>query len=876
MASQPSTAASRVGSSANSATPGTGLLTSAIPTGAAARDPDALFTAFTGWMHTHRGLVLYAHQVEAFEDLLTGANVVITTPTGSGKSLIATAGHFMTLAAHGRSYYTAPIKALVSEKFFDLCDLFGADLVGMVTGDASVNPDAPIICCTAEILANIALREGDQADIDLVIADEFHFIADPDRGWAWQVAVTELPQCQFVIMSATLGDVSQLADDLTRRTGRETAVITDAVRPVPLQYSWSMTPLPEEINELVRGGQAPVYIVHPSQAAATDQAQALLSTPLVDAAGRRMIAEALGGFRFAPGFGPTLAKLLRAGIGVHHAGMLPKYRRLVETLAQRGLLAVICGTDTLGVGINLPIRTVLFTTLAKFDGRRSRLLRSREFHQIAGRAGRPGFDTVGYVVAQAPEYQIENARLAEKFAGDERKLRSVRKKKPPEGFVNYTQATFDRLVASQPEPLRGRLVITHALLLNLLHRDQDTAAALVHLVEGFDQRTRGRLFRRAAQLGRSLLASGVVVRRATPTPGGRRFDLAADLQDDFALNQPLSAFAMAALDGLDPQAPDYALNVVSVIEATLEDPWPVLRQQQSLARGEAVAEMKAEGYDYAERMAALDDVSYPQPLAEFLAERYAAMVRTRPWLADHELHPKSVVRDMAERAMTFSEFVAFYKVQRAEGVVLRYLSDAYRALRQTVPIGARDASFEDLLAWLGQIVRMTDSSLLDEWEALTAPDQETRQHARRPVEQPHPVTGDQRAFRVLVRNAMWRRVELCARDDVDGLAALDREQAVPGPDGEPTRPTWTRTDWDNALGAYWDEHDEILTDADARGPGLLVIEPVGPAGRRWLVRQIIDDPAGNHDWTIGAEVDLDACDAAGRLVVQVVGLFRQD
>ena len=419
--------------------------------------PDALYTAFETWAQ-QAGMPLYAHQADALLATLAGANTIITTPTGSGKSLIATAAHVATLAARGRVYYTAPIKALVSEKFFAWVDDFGADLVGMVTGDASVNPDAPIICCTAEILANIALREGASADLQMVVADEYHFIADPDRGWAWQVATSELPQAQFMIMSATLGDVTGLVELLTERTGRPTEVLAGATRPVPLVFKWSMTPLPETLTELVHTGAAPVYLVHPSQAAATEQAQGLMSMKLVDTQARHRIVEAIGGFRFARGFGATLAKMLRAGIGVHHAGLLPKYRRLVETLAQQGLLRVICGTDTLGVGINVPIRTVVFTTLSKFDGRRQRLLRAREFHQIAGRAGRPGFDPVGNVVVQAPEYQIENARVLAKFADDEKKLRSVRRKKPPEGFVNYTEASFDRLVAAQPDQVGFALI----------------------------------------------------------------------------------------------------------------------------------------------------------------------------------------------------------------------------------------------------------------------------------------------------------------------------------------------------------------------------------------------------------------------------------
>lgn len=829
--------------------------------GDAARDPDALYAGFVA-AAAEDGLTLYPHQDDAIVEILTGAHVVVTTPTGSGKSLIAVAAHLACLAAGGRSYYTAPIKALVSEKFFALCAIFGAERVGMVTGDAAVNPEAPIVCCTAEILANIALREGRAAAVDQVIMDEFHFIADRDRGWAWQVPLVELPQAQFVIMSATLGDVTELAAGLERRTGRPTAVISQATRPVPLVYSWVQTPIHETIAELIAAHQAPVYVVHPTQGGAVDRAQALLSSGIVDRGHRRELVEALQGFRFAGGFGKTLSTLLHAGIAVHHAGMLPRYRRLVETLAQRGLLTVICGTDTLGVGINVPIRTVLFTALAKFDGRRSRLLRSREFHQIAGRAGRAGFDTVGYVVAQAPDHEVENARIVAKFADDPKKLKSVRRKKPPEGFINYTEATFTKLIESTPEALRARMRVSHAMLLNLLQRDEDTAAAFVRLIDAGDPdpTTRRRLIGRAAAMGRSLIRAGVVVRLDQPTAGGRRYALAVDLQDNFALNQPLSALALAAMDELDQESATYALDVVSVIEATLEDPMVILLAQQFAARGAAVAELKADGYDYEARLEVLEEVTWPRPLAEQLEHLHLRESAAHPWLSETPVRPKSIVRDQFERAMTFGEYVAFYKVQRSEGLLLRYLSDAYRALRQTVPASASTEDLADLIEWLGEVTRLTDSSLLDEWTALA----QLSGAATDLGEAPPPtrtVTGNIRAFRVLVRNAMFRRVELAAADDVDALAALEPGGAM------------THDRWDTALGDYWDEHDEIGCDADARGPQFLVIDE---EPRRWRVRQIIADPDGNRDWSIVAAVDLDECDQAGELVLHTVDFARLD
>src|ERR1700754_2623865 len=539
--------------------------------------PDDVYAAVVDWA-TEQGLTLYDHQDEAVLEILAGSNVVLATPTGSGKSLVAVAAHAAALARDQVTYYTAPIKALVSEKFFELCATFGTDDVGMLTGDASVNADAPIICCTAEILANIALREGTRADIGLVVMDEFHYYAEPDRGWAWQVPLIELPQAQFVLMSATLGDVSRFERDLTRRTGRPTAVVSSAERPVPLSFSFAMSPLHETVAELLGTHEAPIYIVHFTQAAAIEQAQALMSVNVCSRAEKDAIAELIGNFRFSAGFGKTLSRLVRHGIGVHHAGMLPRYRRLVETLTQAGLLKVICGTDTLGVGINVPIRTVLFTALSKYDGKKTRPLKAREFHQIAGRAGRAGYDTVGTVVAQAPDHEVENARLLAKAGDDVKKRRRVVRKQPPEGFVGWSQTSFEKLQNAQPEPLTSHFVVTHAMLLNVISRPGNAFAAMRHLLEdNHEPRARQRKhILRAIAIYRALRAAGVVEELPEPDAEGRRVRLVGDLQLDFALNQPLSPFALAAIELLDRESPSYPMDVLSVVEATLDDPRAVL------------------------------------------------------------------------------------------------------------------------------------------------------------------------------------------------------------------------------------------------------------------------------------------------------------
>ncbi len=838
-------------------------------TGPGSVGEDAVYEAFVAWAE-QTGITLYPAQDESLIEIAGGSNLILSTPTGTGKSLVAVGAHFAALARGDRSFYTAPIKALVSEKFFALVDVFGAENVGMMTGDSSVNADAPIICCTAEILANLALRHGEDTPVGQIVMDEFHFYSDPDRGWAWQVPLLILGRAQFVLMSATLGDVTALAGDLSRRTGRETATVTGVERPVPLHYYYELTPIHDTVEDLLHTGQAPIYIVHFSQLAALERAQSLSSAKIASREQRDAIADAIGEFRFTTSFGRTLSRLLRQGIGVHHAGMLPKYRRLVEQLAQRGMLRVICGTDTLGVGINVPIRTVLLTALTKFDGTRMRQLNAREFHQIAGRAGRAGYDTAGTVVVQAPEHESENAKALEKAGDDPKKRRKIVRKKAPEGFVSWGEPSFRKLVDAEPETLTSSMQITSAMLINLIGRGGDVFGHVRDLV--FDNHEPWKrqlaLARRALGLYRSLVTAGVV----EVVNGEIR--LTVDLQPNFALNQPLSPFALAAFELFAVESPTYALDIVSVVEATLDDPRPVLSAQQYQARGEAVAAMKAEGIEYDERMEALESVTHPQPHDELLGEAFATYASSQPWVADFELSPKAVVRDLYERAMTFGEFIAFYKLARSEGVVLRYLTDAYRALNQTVPLDLRTEELRDIVEWIGELVRQVDSSLLDEWEELVHPD--AAKHAAESGElappAPRTVTANRRAFFVLVRNELFRRVQLAALDRVQELGALENEAAALA---EVATPSFTESQWDEALEAYYADHDEILTDASARAAAMIVVDesPTGSEGT-WRVRQILADPAGDHDWGIAADVLLAESARAGAAVIRVTAMDR--
>ena len=846
-------------------------------------DLETAYQRFLEWVEA-RGIEPWAHQEEALFALAAGSNVILGTPTGSGKSLVAIGMMFMAMATGQRGYYTAPIKALVSEKFFYLVDIFGRDNVGMITGDSHINTGAPIICCTAEILANQALREGEDTDIGVVAMDEFHFFSDPDRGWAWQVPLLTLPHTQFMLMSATLGDTTAIADALERHTGRDVEVIADAPRPIPLSYEYVKTGLEGTVELALRQGDSPLYIVHFSQDAALQSARALASYGVASKEQREAIKEAIKGGRFTTAFGKTLKHLISCGVGLHHAGLLPRYRLLVEKLAQQGLLPVICGTDTLGVGINVPIHTVLLTGLTKFDGYKQRRLRSREFHQIAGRAGRSGFDTEGVVIAEAPEYEIENHKAELKAMGDPKKMKKLKKKKPPEGFVTWNEGTFHRLIESTPETLKPRLRITNSMILAEVEQGGDAWSRVLALIDDSLQtpEEKAALKARAAEIFATLIDAGVVVRKAADAEAGEQaaridgdfaesaaatgmadaaetgtaadaenaasfldgaasYYLTVDLPEDFALDQPLSPFLLAALELLDPESDTYALDVVSMVEATLEDPKQVLRAQERMARDRAMNAMKAEGIDFEERVEKLQDVTYPKPLEELLDTAFAQYCAEVPWANDYELSPKSVLRDMLETGCDFKSYIAQYKIARCEGILLRYLAEAYRSLDRTVPHEHRTEQLNDIVAWLGLVVRSVDSSLVDEWANAGATEDVA------PLALRDEVVTDRRGMTLLVRNALFQRVRLAARGKAAELGALDEDWEF----GE--------IRWKRALEAFYEEHEELLTDGDARSAAFLAIDEADELSDHvWHVHQVFHDIDGDHDFGIMADVDLDA------------------
>lgn len=809
--------------------------------------PDAVLDRFVNYVTT-TGLSLYSAQEEAVLELLGGKHVVLATPTGSGKSLVALAFHFMAMAEGKTSYYTCPIKALVNEKFFALCDAFGAENVGMMTGDAAINRKAPIICCTAEILSSFAIREQ-RRFADCVVMDEFHYYGDKDRGVAWQVPLISMPETQFLLMSATLGDTSAIATSLTEITSREVVEVRSAQRPVPLEFRYAETPLHETAQDLLNENKAPVYLVNFSQRSAAEQAQNLMSVDVCTKEDKQKIKEALMGFRFDTPFGKELKRFLSHGIGLHHAGLLPKYRRLVERLAQQGLLKVISGTDTLGVGVNVPIRTVLFTQLCKFDGEKTVILPVRDFHQISGRAGRKGFDDVGYVVAQAPAHVIENIKLQQKRAEGKR---NVTLQKPPQkGYVHWDGSTFEKLRTNLPEKLESRFSVTHGLIISLLQAYQGANESgyrrlveLIGLSHTYDLNKR-RLLKHARTVFRALLDAGIVaVEKRTPTMGAH-VRVAEGLQHDFSLNHTLSMYLLEVLLKLDPQSETYALDVVSLVESILESPDAVLYAQLDRAKGEKIRELKAQGMEYDQRMLELEKVEHPKPLAPLIYGTFDEFTAKHPWVAHENIRPKSIARELFETCQTFNDYIREYGLERSEGVLLRYLSDAYKTIVQNVPESAHTEGLDDISAYLLTTLKHTDSSLVAEWEAMrygrelgvvTAP-------GDAPPKPRRDLAKDLKALAARVRAEMHQVVRLLAKKSYEEVV----EQLG-------TDPGWTADALEAALVPYWAEHSSLDTTPRARQPILTQLIP--QEERVWTVRHALIDSTGEQDWYIEGVIDL--------------------
>jgi superfamily II DNA/RNA helicase len=882
---------------------------------------DILLGRFLDYVEGRR-LQLYPAQESAILELFEEKNVILNTPTGSGKSLVATALHFQALAHGRRSIYTCPIKALVNEKFMALCREFGPDNVGLSTGDASVNRDAPILCCTAEILANIALREGAAANVQEVVMDEFHYYADRERGVAWQIPLLTLPQTRFLLMSATLGDTTFFEEELSRLNGRATAAVASTDRPVPLEHAYSELPLAKTLESLAADGKAPVYVVHFTQLEAAQSAQDFTSINVCSREEKAAIANALEGFKFTSPYGPDIKKWLRHGIGLHHAGLLPKYRVLIEQLAQKGLLKVICGTDTLGVGINVPIRTVLFTRLCKYDGQKTVILSARDFHQISGRAGRKGFDDRGWVVAQAPEHVIENLKLAERSARDGKK--TVKRQPPEKNFVNWDKNTFLRLIAAPPERLTSRFQVTHGMLLNVLSRNGDGCRAMQQLIARCHETPRQKQahIKRAWQLFRSLLDRKIVEfinprsrrreeshsetmstecgvpsaltplpsdgrgeqqsdvarspdafelapppRTILPLPGGegrgegeRKLRVNVELQEDFSMDQALSLYLLDTIPLVDPQQPDYALVLLTLVESIIEDPDIILRKQLDRVKDQKMAEMKMEGLDYDKRMEELEKLEYPKPNREFIYSTFNAFADRHPWVGQENIRPKSIAREMFESFRSFGDYIRDYELQRAEGVLLRHLNRVYKVLTQNVPDAAKNDQVREMELYLGAMIRQVDSSLLDEWERMRDPNyQRAETKEVRPPgadEAAQDVTRDTKAFTAAIRNRIFVFLRGLVIGDYE--AAIANLNSAADADAQP----WTSDRMRAAMEAYEAEHDQLCLDPNARNVRHTYVVPAEDK-KTWRVQQMLVDPEGDNDWVAEFEVDLAQSRALG-------------
>ena len=806
-------------------------------------DPDTILMAFLD-MVKDRGLSLYPAQEEAILEIMAGKHVILNTPTGSGKSLVASALHYKGLCEKRRSFYTCPIKALVSEKFFALARDFGAHNVGMMTGDATINRDAPIICCTAEILSNMALRMGADAPVDYAIIDEFHYYSDKDRGMAWQVPLLLLQNTTFLLMSATIGDCAPIESSLKCIGPKELAVVRSSERPVPLDFTYRETPIHETLQDLIRTGKTPIYVVNFTQRECVEEAQNVLSIDFCSKEEKATIIAACQGFRFDSPFGKDMRRFITHGVGLHHAGLLPKYRLLVEKLAQQGLLKIIMGTDTLGVGVNVPIRAVLFTKLCKYDGEKTGILSVRDFKQISGRAGRKGFDEAGSVLAQAPEHVIENKRMESRAEGNPAKKRKLVKKKPPtKNYVPWDAQTFQRLIDDAPEPLTSQFSITHALILNVLQNDSEEHRGyrkLVKLIARCHDSPvlKSRHRKAAAVLFRALRQAGIIsiVRNRLH---GNRVVVNENLQEDFSLNQALALYLLDTLPKLDSALPNYPLDILTLVESILENPHIILAKQVDVLKSAKMAELKAEGMEFDQRIEELDKIEHPKPNRDFIYDTFNAYADVHPWLNAQNIHPKSIARDMFERCAQFHEYVREYSLQRSEGVLLRYLSQAYKTLIQTVPDAYQDERLEEIGIFLRTMLGRVDSSLVQAWEDMLAPVDDTGDAAAAPKPRVHAFDpkANFRAFSTRIRTEMHRLVKCLAMQDYEEAA-----NAVQQSDADP----WPPERFAAAMQPYYESYPKLWSDPSTRLPHLTRIKQVEP--NVFEVQQVLCDPEQDHQW----------------------------
>ncbi len=835
---------------------------------------DTILSRFLDYT-TSKNLKLYPSQEEAILEIVSLKNVILNTPTGSGKSLVALALHFDSLSRKRRSFYTCPIKALVNEKFRDLCSAFGPDQVGMITGDGSVNQNAPIICCTAEILSNMALRDGEYSSVDDVVIDEFHFYSDKNRGVAWQIPLLVMKKTRFLLMSATLGDMDFFAEALNGLNKLPTVIVSSNDRPVPLSFEYRVTPLHESITDLIARDLYPIYLVSFSQREAAEEAQKLLSVDFTTKEQKNTIIKAIEGIPFRSPYGKEIQKYLKHGVGIHHAGLLPCYRILVEKLAQQGLLKVICGTDTLGVGVNVPIRTVLLTKLCKYDGERTAILSVRDFHQISGRAGRRGFDDHGFVAAQAPEHIIENSKLRLKAAANPTKAKKIiLKAAPPHGFVMWTEDTFNKLIQSKPEPLISRFQVSHSLILNVLSRDSrgyhesacDSLKEIIRSSHGTESHKKY-LRKLAFDYFRSLYERKIIEIlpiKENSTDKKKRIHVNADLQEDFSLNNSLSLFLLDTIKLLDSSSPDYAIDLLTLVESILESPDLVLRKQLDRIKSEKMFEMKMAGIEFEDRILELEKLEHPKPNRDFIYSSFNHFSAVHPWIGQENIRPKSVAREMYETFQSFDEYIREYQLQRVEGVLLRYLSDVFKVLEQTVPSSAKTDEVQAIAVYFGMIVRQTDSSLIDDWEKLRFSSKEVQ--TTNTQNQQLQLKKDLKELNLLVSNEIFRFVKLLALKNYQ-LASEYLLSFGVSVDAVLDDVFWSSQNLEAALEPYYFDHQQICFDQKARSAINMQIQI---ENKIWKINQILVDSDGYNDWCLEFKVDIDKYEHEQKLQIHLL------
>ncbi|MBL9118900.1 MAG: DUF3516 domain-containing protein [Phycisphaerae bacterium] len=833
----------------------------------------------------------YPAQVAAFEAIFEHKSVVLATPTGSGKSLVALAAHFAaywrgaagldpTIPDHlRRSVYTAPTKALVNEKFFNLCDAFGATNVGLMTGDATVNPTAAIICCTAEILESIALREGKRSPFGWVVMDEFHYFSDPERGSAWLVPLLELTDARFLLMSATLHDFEPeaLCEDLRRRTGAEAVAVSSKERPVPLEFRYKEDRLlMETLEEVLRDGLVPVYVVSFRRRDAAELAPKLRSTALDEKARERrtIIHAELERHRLDTPFGKTLRELLPHGLAIHHGGMLPKYRRLVERLATKGLISVISGTDTLGVGVNMPIRSVIFTQLSKGGGPAGmHHLKPGEFRQIAGRAGRKGHDTMGTVIVQAPEHEVNNLRRKRKSATSGKKFHA---ESPPPGFKGWNEKTLERLRDAPIDRLVPRFAVTGPLVLQILRRSGDGREALERLIASVGAKE-AEYRETAAKILGAFEEAGLARRREQSDERGCLYDLSAAVECIESFDRPLVPFVRFAIEQLEISDPNHDLDVLTIVESIVDDPSEVLNAQRRRLQDQKRQELWVPGMSLEETGAMrdeLDAITHPKPMAEELEVWFKHWDAKHPFIADRHPSPKAVARELLERGMSFAEYIRDYGLIHHEQTLYYYLSDVQKIMSRALAVTdpdmqggqddaakakavARREAIERLLEDLGALVETIDSSVSEEWARHgLAPDAITagmNAVAERATARASAVRLDG-LLRRMMRSQAFTWVQALQRGDYAALAsdALSAEAAKA--QFEP----------------YWERFDTVVLTADARGPELIEIDLNAGAVRQWIL-----DPEDSREWYIEGEADMQASRAEGRPVMRVKRIVDQ-